>query len=223
MTNTTHWVDKYLAPLSACIKALSKAREYPNPQAAWDGWDNGSDLLWVLRATNGNLEKRVLCACDIAECVLPIFEQASPKDRRPREALEAARRHMFHPTVENKQNLNDAIDFTVPHVWEIAGLILGVEVAHAAISAARAAINAAHAAYGVGSPGYCSSTVRNVADDVDNACRLAALAVGQATRAVSNVARLAHAAEIEHKAQADIVRKYFPNAPIPTEYEVTHA
>ena len=181
----THWVDKYLVPLSACIEALSKAREYPNPQSAWDAWDNGGDLLWALRVTNNDSAKRVLCVCDIVDRVLPIFEHASPKDRRPREALEAARRYMSHPTVENKHSLNDAI------VLAQAAL---VTVALRAAEVARAAIYAAYAAYGAGSLVYRTSNAaylaRNVADDA------------------------------ERKAQADIVRKYFPRGPL-TESMVT--
>lgn len=56
-----------------------------------------SDTLWALRATlPGEVEERDriarLFACDCAEWVLPLFERIYPDDKRPRNAVEVARR-----------------------------------------------------------------------------------------------------------------------------------
>ena len=99
-----HWVDKFLVPLKVCDPAiLKKARRYPDPQSAWDDWDDGWQLLWNLRACGEeDRQKLVLCACDIAERILPLFETRYPEDDRPRKAIKAARRWADNPTEENK-------------------------------------------------------------------------------------------------------------------------
>lgn len=51
------------------------------------------DCLWALCATAENCDQVArLMACDFAEAVLPIFERDYPDDRRPRVAIETARR-----------------------------------------------------------------------------------------------------------------------------------
>ncbi len=51
------------------------------------------DTLWALRATTEPCDKLArLFACDCAERVLPIFENKYPEDKRPRQAVEVARR-----------------------------------------------------------------------------------------------------------------------------------
>ena len=51
------------------------------------------DALWCLRATNENAENFLITfACDCAERVLTHFEKYYPDDKRPRWAIEAARR-----------------------------------------------------------------------------------------------------------------------------------
>ena len=97
-----HWVDKYLIPLNACPQAVVKARQYADPQAAWDAWDNGEELLWTFRKTGCDKRKMILCACDFSERVLHIFETKYPNDARPRQAIEAARRYAENPTEENR-------------------------------------------------------------------------------------------------------------------------
>jgi hypothetical protein len=55
---------------------------------------NGTeDCLWALCATAENCDTVArLMAADFAEAVLPIFERERPNDRRPRVAIETARR-----------------------------------------------------------------------------------------------------------------------------------
>src|SRR5690606_15674642 len=51
------------------------------------------DCLWALCATAENCDRVArLMACDFAEAVLPIVERERPDDRRPRAAIETARR-----------------------------------------------------------------------------------------------------------------------------------
>ena len=216
MADAIHWVDQYLVPLvdqylvtlTPCTKVLAKVRAYPDPQSAWEAWDNGDDMLWVLHKTGGDRSKIVLCACDIAERVLPFFERRFPADDRPRKAIEAARRYASDPTEENKQAADAAYDATAD-----ASARSGVTDAIAAASAvARAAIYATD----------------DATDDAADVCRAAASVVsGDAARtayaAATNVKRAAaDAADAERKTQTDIVRKHFPIAPIPTESEVTN-
>lgn len=50
------------------------------------------DALWCLRSVCSNHEKDVrLFAADCAERVLPLFESTFPKDKRPKEVIQAAR------------------------------------------------------------------------------------------------------------------------------------
>ena len=182
MPKKVHWVDKYL-PARACPEAVVKARKYPDPQSAWDAWDNGGDLLWVLQMTYGDPVKRALCACDIAESVLPIFERATPEDWRPREVIKAARVYMLEPTEANKRRVYDGIRLAYAALDAVGFCGAG--------DAAQAAIFAAYAAYGTVNVAYA-----------DNAAYHAYRATDDAT---------------ERKAQADIVRKYFPTAPISAE------
>jgi len=70
-TIMNNWVKKHLIPLNACVSAIEEAGQYRTPQKAWEAWRIGSELLWVLGRTNADREKTILCACDIAERVLP--------------------------------------------------------------------------------------------------------------------------------------------------------
>ena len=51
------------------------------------------DALWALRTVEGKDRELRLFACDCAEMVLPIFEKKYPDDKRPRYAIEVARRY----------------------------------------------------------------------------------------------------------------------------------
>ena len=113
MTNKIHWVDKYLVPLNPCTEPLNKARKYPDPQSAWDAWDNEVDMLWVLQKANVDKSTLILCACDIAELTLSQFEQEYPLDEHPRDAIETARRYASDPTDENQMAADAAADVPI--------------------------------------------------------------------------------------------------------------
>ena len=190
MTKKQHWVDKYLVPLKPCDKssAIEKARQYPDPQSAWDAWDDGAELLWNLKQCGEkDTSKLVLCACDIAERVLPIFEEERPDDDRPRKAIEAARNFVENPSDENREAAGAAY---------AAAYAVRCASACASACAAYAAAYAAHA-------------------DADTA-----YAAAYAAYAAASAVRLA-ARAAEKKAQAGIVRKYFPVSPF-VKKEVTN-
>jgi len=69
------WVTDCLVPLDVCETILAKANQYDNPQSAWEQWDVGWELLWLLVKTGYDDKKLTLCLCDIAEPVLEICQR----------------------------------------------------------------------------------------------------------------------------------------------------
>lgn len=71
-------------------------------------------LAWATAGTRSKeheFERRKilgLAACDIAEMVLPIFEKKHPKDKRPREAIDAARAYWADPCEKTLQKVRKA-------------------------------------------------------------------------------------------------------------------
>lgn len=97
------------------------------------------DAIWALRAIAGIEREARLFACDCAESVLHIFEEAHPNDMRPRRAIEVAR--LF------------ALGNATHAAWAAAAA-----AAWAAAYAADAA--AAHAAHAAGdAAGYADAAV----------------------------------------------------------------
>ena len=136
---TTHWVDEFLLPLNACESAVVKARAYPDPKTAWDAWDNGTEMLWTLeKCGETDVSKLVFCACEIAERVLPLFETQYPNDKRPREAIEAARNYAENPTEENRAAAH-AASAAASAADADANAVRAVRAASAAFAAVRAA------------------------------------------------------------------------------------
>ena len=208
-----HWVDKYLVPLGACSSGVAKSREYPDPQSAWDSWENGSELLWTLWKTcEQDRTSLVLCACDIAERVLPIFEARYPDDNRPREAILIARKFVDG-------------DATLDEVRATADAASAVYAARASSDAARAAAYASEAAaravYAARAAAYAAdATADATAYAIHAAYAAYAAHAADASAYAARAAYAAHAADAsadaaraERKAQADIVRKYFPTSP----------
>jgi len=82
----------------AVAKALGGIRAYgkdtPIPLVKVLEIQGLDDALWCLRCTEQSADKLVrLFACDCAEHVLPLFEKRYPKDKRPQQAIEAAREY----------------------------------------------------------------------------------------------------------------------------------
>ncbi len=76
------------------LKHLGKSKADDEPVSIITILDSNGvdDALWALRAVEGRDREIRLMACEFAEAVLPIFEQANPDDDRPRKAIETARR-----------------------------------------------------------------------------------------------------------------------------------
>ena len=60
------------------------------------------DKIWaVLRFEYFSQKELVLIACEIAMTTLSIFEKKYPEDRRPRDAIKAARKWVKNPSKDN--------------------------------------------------------------------------------------------------------------------------
>lgn len=106
------------------------------------------DTLWCLRAVppeqeaeRDRLAREV--ACDFAEHVLPIYEAAYPNDKRPRQAIETARKYLqgLATEAELANARRDAIAAA-----NVTASLAAIAAANVTASAANAAIITATAA-----------------------------------------------------------------------------
>ena len=137
-------------------------------------------MLNALRKDGVKQNMLILCACDMVECALPVFEKKYPEDNRPKKAIEAARNYLTNPTAENRSAAAKAA---------VAARIVAYPVFTNAAHAACAAANVAYAAY----------TITTDSDYLVNAASFASFALTNKN---------------ECKELAEIIRKYFPIAPI---------
>ncbi len=91
-------------------------------------------------------EQCVRFAIDCAERALPIFEAEYPKDKRPREAIEAAKAWLVDPSIDTTTASMAADDAAAKAAYADAAAYAANAAAYAAY-AAYAAANAAYAAY----------------------------------------------------------------------------
>jgi hypothetical protein len=145
--------------------------------------ERGDWWLWLARAYGIDLDKPrlVTFAADCAERVLPKFEERHPADKRPREAVEAARAWVTCPSPETRAAANAAY----------AAAYTAYAAAYAAY-AANAADDAANAAYAAAIAAYAAYTAND-----------AAYAAAYAAYAAANAAD-------ERSWQTDRLRKLFP-------------
>jgi hypothetical protein len=130
--------------------------------------------IWAL----GTQEKKysIQFAVGCAEHVLNLFESKYPEDKRPRNAIDAAKRYLEDPSEENRQACKDAA--------RAAGAAF--YAAGAAYAARAAARGAAYAA--------CAAADATDATDATYAARAAARAARGAAYAARAAARAADAA-----------------------------
>lgn len=138
------------------------------------------DALWALRGVMPKQEAdrdrlARLFACDCAESVLHIYEKEFPDDKRPREAIEVARR--FAIGKATRDELDAARDAAGDAVWAAASAAFS-----AASKAASAAVNAAASAAGA-----AASAARAAASAAVNAASSAASAASAAARAAATI------------------------------------
>ena len=152
MLHTTYNLAK---EARVCTSSLAKMVEYKGGVKKW-GADTPvplgevlkvcglDDALWCLRAIIEPADKEIrLFACDCAERVLPIFEKAYPKDKRPRQAIEVSRRFALgQATKEELEAAWEAARATLAAAgtaWEAARVAAWEAARAAALEAARVA------------------------------------------------------------------------------------
>jgi hypothetical protein len=131
-----------------------------------------------------NKKQRIQYSIFAAEQVIEIFEEEYPKDKRPREAIEAAKKYLKSPTKENKDVAADAA-YTAANAADSA-----------AYAAARAAANAAHTAAYTADSAYAAAYT---ADSAANAAYAAAKAAAYTADSAYAAAYAAADAEMKKK------------------------
>src|SRR6478609_4327272 len=87
----------FLEKAYACSDGLKWAKEnnIKSAQEAWDKLERTDWMFWLAEAMKSDIlkEERKLrhLAADFAEEALPEFEKRYPEDKRPRQAIQAAR------------------------------------------------------------------------------------------------------------------------------------
>jgi len=156
------------------------------------------EVVWALRAVKQDIRAALpLLAADIAEFVLPIFEQRVPGDDRPRRAIEAAR---------------SGGGVAAARVAARAAAARAVAARADAAARSAADADAAEAAYAASRAAYTAQAAADAAD----AAHAAAYAVAYAAYAAADAAVYAatYAADADADAAAadalaGILRKYF--------------
>lgn len=121
------WSKKNRKPMDI-LNELIEAKKY-----SWANW-------FIVRIMA--YEDYVSYAVFAAEQVIDIYEKKYPNDKRPRQAIEAAKKCIKDPSKENKEAARAA--------WAAAEAAWAAEAAAEAAGAARAAWAAAWAAWAVG-------------------------------------------------------------------------
>jgi hypothetical protein len=168
------------------LKSLGKteADDEPLPLVTILDSKGVADAIWCLRALGDAHQTAVrLFACDVAEGVLYLFEKQYPDDKRPRQAIETARRYALGKATKEE------LDAAMVAAWDARDA--------AARAAARAAVMAAAkvAARDAWAAGAAAGDV--------------ALEAARAVRAASGDAEAA----VEKKRQAQLFIKYFGKEP----------
>lgn len=102
------------------VKRLGKDFNIHTPIPIVSGLDHHSitDVLWCLRAVDEDQQEQRdklsrLIACDIAELVLPVFEDKYPDDNSPRNAIDVARKYANGQATKDELNASAAAAFSV--------------------------------------------------------------------------------------------------------------
>ena len=107
----------------ACIESYKKFAKHKGGLRKWGkdtpfGLDEVlevcglNDALWCLQIVTESADREIrLFACDCAERVLPLYEKQYPNDKRPRRAIEMARKFA------NRQATQDEL----AAAWDAAG------------------------------------------------------------------------------------------------------
>ena len=141
-------------------------------------------------------QKLRLFSCDVAQDVLPIYENYKPNDDRPRKAIEAARAYALDPSDVNKKNAADAASASAAAAAAYAANAAAYVAAAAAayVAAAYAAAYVADAAAAAAAAAYAAANAAYVAD----AASAAAAAAYAAANAAANAAYARRAATAKY-------------------------
>jgi hypothetical protein len=193
MTNTTLNAIREHSPCEdgweKLLKSLGKteADDEPLPLVTILDSNGIEDAVWCLKALGEEHQRDIrLFNCDIAEGVLYLFEEQYPDDKRPRQAIETARRYALGKATKEE------LDAAMAAAWDAR---------NAAWDAARVAAWAA--AWDARNAAWDAAMVAAWAAAWD-----AARVAGDVARAVRDVAGDA-AAAVEKKRQARLFIKYF--------------
>jgi hypothetical protein len=146
--------------------------------------DRGDYSRWLIEHTLRTKKKiAVQVAIYAAEQVIDIFEAKYPEDKRPRDAIKAAKKYLKNPSKENKDAAANAANAAYAAAYAAANAAAYAAAYAAANAAAYAAANAAaNAAYAA----YAAANAANAAN--------AAYAANAAAYAAANAAYAAYAA-----------------------------
>ena len=110
-----------LESLNACQSGINLVATYPDKDheavirrlVADDHWDYANWLLPRLMSYKGYVSYAVYAA----KLVLPIWEKKYPDDKRPRKAIEAAKRCIDDPSKKNKEAAREAAATATWAAW----------------------------------------------------------------------------------------------------------
>ena len=95
--------DFFSTNRDACVEAVKWAKQYGSMYEAWKKCERSDWMLWAAKRLNLFTKKQsVKLAVIFAERVLPKFETKHPEDKRPRRAIQAAKRWLKSPTKKNQ-------------------------------------------------------------------------------------------------------------------------
>lgn len=182
----------------ACLEAKDwvHAKRFKTMGEAWKKCERGDWLLWWLGKENAITQKQsVSLAICFAGRVIKEFNKKYPDDKRPDDAIRAARAWLKSPTKKNRDAAYAAAN--AAHAAAYAAYAAANAAAYAAYAAANAAYAATYAAYAAA---YAASAA--------NAAAYAAYAATYAASAAANAAANAATADaVEQKWQANKIRR----------------
>ena len=141
-TNKTTAADQL--PPDTCSNGVTYARKFSTLGEAWDKCERSDWMIWLVRRRKKITKPQAIeIAIECAARVLAIYEKRNPKDKRPRAAIDAARKWLADPSEENRNAAADAAYAAADAAHAAANAAYAVYAAYAAADAAHAAANAA--------------------------------------------------------------------------------
>jgi hypothetical protein len=120
----TGGVDWFKAQKKTELRDVVTALIDDGRRANWANWLTGTRLM--------TLRQKRQYAIFAAEQVIDIFEKKYPNDKRPREAIEAAKRVLKSPTAANKEKARAAADAAAADAAYAAAAAAAADAAYAA-------------------------------------------------------------------------------------------